>query len=321
MPKDYYDILELSRNAEPEAVKKAYRRLAKRYHPDVNKTTEAADRFKEVQEAYDVLSDTKKRKLYDQFGHAGVNAGDAQTAGAYGGFNPFSGQRQTNAGPGGFSFRFNDGGTDADMGNIFDQMFGRSSGGSFRSQRRPQPKPGEDIRHTIHVAFDTAVHGGKVAMKLSGPAGNETIDVSIPKAVANGAKLRVRGKGQLSPNGGEPGDLILTVRIGEHPYFTRDGLNLEIDVPVSIDEAVFGTTVEVPTLAGHAKLKIPPGTSGGQRLRLRGAGLENTKQDKGDLLACVRIAVPTDLTDEQRNLLAQLHGKLPDARRDVNWPR
>ncbi len=340
MPRDYYDVLEVSRNAEPEAIKKAYRRLAKRYHPDVNKADEATERFREVQEAYDVLSDPKKRKLYDQFGHAGVSMADQPGGGPAGGsgfggfqdFGDFRGRgRQTNAGPGGFSFQFNQGEA-GDMGDIFEQVFGARgrgfaardpasgfTGAGPRARTRARPQRGQDLEHAITVPFDTAARGGTVSMKLTGPNGAQTIDVKIPKAVAHGARLRVRGKGHPSPTGGQAGDLILTVRIADHPYFTRDGLNLQVDVPISLDEAVFGTTVDVPTLNGKAKLKITPRTAGGQRLRLRAAGLENTKGEKGDLYARIRIDVPRNLSAEQEKLLAQLKGQLPNPRRDVQW--
>jgi len=149
--------------------------------------------------------------------------------------------------------------------------------------------------------------------------GTETIDVKIPKGLTDGAKLRLRGRGQPSPTGGSRGDLMLTVRVAEHPYYRRDGLNLYVDVPISIDEAVFGTTVQVPTLEGKASLKIPAGTSSNRKLRLRGAGIENEKGQKGDLYAVSRIDVPDELTDEQREAFEPLRGNLPDPRRNVSW--
>ena len=315
MARDYYDILGVSRSADAAAIKKAYRRLAKKYHPDVNADDEARNKFREVQEAYDVLNDAQKRKLYDQYGHAGVNAGASadQPGGPFGGHS-------TNAGPGGFSFR-----TDGEGGfeDLFSQFFSgagprRSGRQGFGRGTRP-PQPGQDLRHTVTVPFDTAARGGTTSLRISGAGGEQTIDVKVPKAVADGGKLRVRGKGHPSPEGGPAGDIILTVNIAPHPYFKRKGLNLILDVPISIDEAIFGTEVEVPTLGGRAMLRIPPNTGGGKRLRLRGAGIENAKGEKGDLFAVLRISVPQELTDEQRQAFEKLRGTFGEPRKDGKW--
>lgn len=342
MARDYYDILGVSRTTDDAAIKKAYRRLAKKYHPDVNDSEEAKAKFAELQQAYDVLSDAKKRKLYDQYGHAGVNAGASSgAAGGAGGFNPFDGGQwhSTNTGPGGFSFRTGGG---EGLGDIFEQFFGgpgsagstESSGPGDRGARGRRrggfggfgssggAVKGENVQHTITVPFDTAAKGGTVSLNLrAGRNGKaQTIDVKIPKATADGAKLRVKGKGQPSPMGGAAGDLILTVKVAAHPWFKREGLDLSVEIPISIDEAVFGGEIEVPTLNGkRAKLKVPTGTGGGKRLRLRGAGLENIKGDKGDLYAVLRIAVPEKLTDTQRDALESIKGKLPNPRQDVPW--
>ncbi len=331
MTRDYYDILGVSRNADDAAIKKAYRRLAKKFHPDVNNEPEAKTRFAEVQEAYDVLSDKTKRQRYDQFGHAGVHAGAGAEGGGFGG-----GWRQTNTGPGGFSFRGGEGVDPSQFEDLFSQFFGhggktgpgsRRAGAAGFGGARARPQRGADIEHTITVAFDTAAKGGTTSLRLSGgggegggtSAGDQTLDVKIPKAIADGAKLRLRGRGRPSPTGGPSGDIILTVRVAAHPYFRRDGLDLAVDVPISIDEAVFGTTVEVPTLNGKATLKVPPRTPGGRKLRLRNAGLEDPRGHKGDLYAVMRIDVPTELTDEQTQALEALRGKLPDPRKDVKW--
>jgi len=324
MARDYYDILGVSRQADATAIKKAYRKLAKKYHPDVNQDAEAKQKFAEVQEAYEVLSDEKKRKLYDQFGHAGVKSGSASGGPDAGGFNPFGGGggswRGTNAGPGGFSFR-SEGFEAEGMDDLFSQFFGGGGGfGGRRAGARQRPNVrGQDFEHAITVPFDTAAKGGTVALRLTISGKPQTIDVKVPKGTAHNAKLRVRGKGHPSPTGGQAGDLILTVHIAEHPYFRRVGLNLEVDVPISIAEAAFGGEVEVPTLKGRATLKVPAGSGGGRKLRLRGAGIEDTKGKQGDLYAVLRIDVPTKLTDEQRDLLEQLQPTLPNPRRDVKW--
>lgn len=334
MPRDYYDILGVSRTADAAAIKKAYRKLAKKYHPDVNKSDEAKAKFAELQEAYDVLTDDKKRPLYDQFGHAGVNPGAAGGPGGpgFGGFGGAGGgRRKTYSGPGGFNMRFEDmGGGGVRLDDVFEQLFGGAPGrgpgrggpgaGGFGGfgQQAP-PSRGSDVETEVTVPFDQAARGGTVSLRLAGPGGRQTLDVKIPSGVADGAKLRLRGKGSPSPGGGPAGDIILTIHVAEHPYFTRRGLDVYLDVPITIDEAVFGASVEVPTLKGKATLKIPPGTSSGQKLRLRSAGIENTRGVKGDLLAVVQVHVPKELEDETRATLEKLRGKLPDPRAGEGW--
>ncbi len=322
MARDYYDILGVARSAEPAEITKAYRRLAKKYHPDVNKSQDATDKFGEVQKAYDILKDPQKRKLYDQYGHAGVEADASAGAGAQG-FDPFGGSgsfRRSYSGPGGFTFT-----TDAgDMSELFEQMFGgrggfaRQRGSSPFGGAQASPRKPEPLRHTVTVPFQTAAQGGTVAITLSGPSGKQNLDVKIPPGTDNGAKLRLRGKGHPAPNGEPPGDLILTVRSAEHPVFRRDGLNLLLEVPIALDEAVFGATVEIPTLSGRATLKIPPRTAGGKKLRLRGAGITDAKGNAGDLLAIVQIDIPEQLTDEQTEWLKPLQGQMPNPRENLD---
>jgi DnaJ-class molecular chaperone len=345
MPRDYYDILGVSRSADAAAIRKAFRKLARKYHPDVDASDDAKKRFQEVQEAYDVLSDPEKRKRYDQFGHAAFGGGGG---GAGTNADPFSGfgRASSNAGPGGFSFRTDQSGEEVDLSGIFEQLFGQrgrgggrtgQAGGGFggqgfggfgpfgstgtggRSSPGQAPVPGDNLRHTITIPFDVAVQGGSYTVQLQSGSQTQTIDVKIPRGINPGAKLRVRGKGQPSPTGGKPGDLILTVNVADHPYFRREGLDLYIEVPVSISEAAFGAKVDVPTLDGKATLSVPPGSSGGRKLRLRGAGIQNTKGDKGDLYAILRLHIPEKLTDKQRQLLEELAGSLPDPRAQVPW--
>ncbi len=339
MPRDYYDILGVNRSADAAAIRKAFRKLARKYHPDVNASDDATQRFQEVQEAYDVLSDPDKRKRYDQFGHAAFGGGGDAGTNA----DPFSGfgRASSNAGPGGFSFRMDQSGEDIDLSGVFEQLFGqrgRQAGRGGRggqgfggfgpfaaggAQGRPRAGqaavPGDDLRHAITIPFDVAVRGGSYTVQLQSGSQTQTIDVKVPKGVNPGARLRVRGKGQPSPTGGKPGDLILTVNVAAHPYFRREGLDLYVDVPVSISEAAFGAKVDVPTLDGKATLTVPAGSSGGRKLRLRGAGIENSKGDKGDLYAVIRLHIPEKLTDKQRQLLEELAGSLPDPRAEVPW--
>jgi DnaJ-class molecular chaperone len=325
MPRDYYDILGVSKKADDAAIKKAYRKLAKKYHPDVNKDAGAQERFNEAQEAYDVLSDTEKRGLYDQFGHAGVGAGGSGGGGG-GRSHGF------HTGPGGATVDFGGGGFNVD--DLFSQFFGgggarggpqggRGPGGmgGMGGGGQPRPRKGQDLHHTVTVTFDTAVHGGTTSLRLQGAGGSggsESVDVRVPMAVESGAKLRLRGRGHPSPNGGPAGDLILTINVTNHPWFTRKGLDLYVDVPISIDEAVFGAEVEIPTLNGRGHLKIPAGATTGQKLRLRDAGLADGKGNQGNLYVVLKVDVP-ELSDEQKELFEGLKGKLPDARRDVVW--
>lgn len=326
MPRDYYEILGVTKSADDATIKKAYRKLAKKYHPDLNKSDEAKTKFAEAQEAFDVLKDADKRKRYDRFGHAAPGNGPGGAGAHY-------------AGPGGANFRAEDFSQHVDMNSIFDQFFGGKQGPSpdafsgFRQRAGaggPPPHPGahagptkgKDLHHTETIAFALAATGGTLPLRLSSPDGSQTIDVKIPAGIADGGKLRVRGKGHLAPGSataGRPGDLIVTIKVAKHPYFRREGLDLYVDVPIGIDEAIFGGSVGVPTLEGRATLKVPPNTAGGRKLRVRRAGLKNPKGDIGDLYAVLRITPPKNLTDEQRAVLEPLRGKLGNPREDVKW--
>ncbi len=328
--RDYYDILGVSRKATPEEIKKSYRKLARELHPDVNKAPDAEKRFSEVQEAYAVLSDPEKRKRYDQFGHAGVGAGFEEAAYGSGGRagGPRSGTYTwTNVGgssAGGFNAE--------DIGSIFEEMFGgRPSGGrspfggGMGGGQRPRARSaqrGQDLQHDLDITFYTAVTGGKESLRLTkrtpGGPEDETLTVTIPPGIADGAKLRLGGKGH--PGAGGSGDLILTVHVGAHPYFRRDGLDLLLDVPVNLVEAALGTAVEVPLYPeGSAEIRIPPGSSSGQKLRLRGKGIRNDKGKAGDLYAVVKIIAPRDLSDEDQAALRRLGERLPPVRTGRPW--
>lgn len=306
MPRDYYEILGVSRSCDHGSLKKSHRKLARQYHPDINKDPDAQQRFNEIQEAYDVLSDDKKRQLYDQFGHAGVGAAAPPPPGG-----PFG-----NDGGGGFNFRVDGGpGGPGGAADIFEQFFG-GSGRRGGGPRRPQA--GRDIEQQIDIPFDFAVQGGALKVKQHGGSA-QTIEVKIPKGIAHGAKLRVRGKGQIGPHNTGPGDLILQIHIAAHPYFRRQGNDLFIDVPISVIEAVSGTSIDVPTLTGTATVTIPPGTSGGRKLRLKGAGVEDARGQRGDLFTVITIDVPPDLSAADRRSFQELADRLPPARRNVAW--
>ncbi|MHC4416365.1 MAG: DnaJ C-terminal domain-containing protein [Planctomycetota bacterium] len=309
--KDYYERLGVRRDASAEEIRKAYRRLARKYHPDVNKSPEAATRFAEMQEAYEVLSDAQKRKAYDRFGHAGVGVGQGPggfgrggtwTVGDFGPFGDASG---------------------ADFATLFQDIFGRRGGwppetGAARAEPAA-PARGRDIHHTLSVSFMTAALGGREEVRL-GIAGvpAQTISVKIPPGIDSGGQLRVKGKGQPG-RGGAPGDLILDVQVGGHPYFRREGLDLVIDVPITFAEATIGTTVTVPLLTGTVDIKVPPGASSGQKLRVKGRGLTDAKGRRGDFYALAHIVADQSLSERGRRLLQELAGELKNPRESAPW--
>ncbi len=303
--RDYYDVLGLTRTATPEQIKRGYRRLAKKYHPDHYKGKDAATasgKFNEVQEAYAVLSDPEKRKLYDQFGHSGVYGGSP------------SAQRVWRTGPANFNvhdFGERVGGFES----VFEQFFGRSRNG--RGGRRAAapsrpPTRGQDITRNISLPFIKAALGTKETIKLKTVGGPNTgklqaLDVKIPAGVADGSKIRIRGKGRSSAGKGPAGDLYLKVNIEPHAYFQREGRDIYVDLPVSFTEAALGTRLDVPTLHGTTAVKVPAGVSSGQKLRLRGKGVPaaGAGSKAGDQYAVMRIVSPSKLSPEAEKLLKQ----------------
>jgi len=312
--RDYYEVLGVSRSATADEIRRAHRKLVRQYHPDVNKDSkEAVERFKEVQEAYDVLSDADKRKNYDQFGHAGVNGGD-----------PFENLRR---GTGGHS-TWNSGGATVedfdprdfanagDFGDIFEQFFGRGAGGartqtrSGRSRVRTEPPPrGADIEHSVTLNFDQAARGVTLPLQISRDGRLETIDVKIPAGVKDGSKVRLKGKGQHVA-GGEAGDLYIITTVRPHDVFRRDDLDILVDVPISVYDAMLGTKANVQTLDGPVTITIPPGTSSGAKLRIKGRGVYRG-DEKGDQFCVIKIIVPRDLDDDDKELVRQLQAKRP----------
>ncbi|MGV9194012.1 DnaJ C-terminal domain-containing protein [Microbacterium sp. MC2] len=295
--KDFYKILGVSKDVTDADLKKAYRKLARKYHPDSTQGDPAAEaKFKEISEAYAVLSDKKEREEYDQIRAMGSGA-RFQAPGSGGGFEDV------------FS-RFGRGGAQqADFDDLF-AMFGQQGGGRFGSGRFGQPsggfrgfggpQRGADVSARTTLDFLTAVRGETIS--LAGEDG-KPFKVKIPAGVADGQKIRLRGRGRPSPDGGEPGDIVVTVTVRPHPVFTRDGLNLRLTVPVTFTEAALGATIEVPTLGGDpVKLRVAPGTPSGRVLRVKGRGVQTAK-GTGDLLAEVQVVVPTHLDDRAREAL------------------
>ncbi len=305
--KDYYELLGVERGASADAIRKAYRGLAREYHPDVSKSADASTRFAEVQEAYDVLSDAEKRKAYDRFGHAGVGVG--QGPGGFGG--------------GGWSARYSgDPFGGADFTSVFEDLFGARGGRHPFDGGAPgvmSPRRGSDLQHTLNVTFMTAARGGTEDIRIGHGSKPQTISVKIPAAVESGTHLRVRGKGAAGADGGPCGDLRLTVEVGQHPWFRREGLDVLINVPVTIAEATFGTTVTLPLLKGSVDLKIPPGAASGQKLRVKDKGVDDGKGCRGDFYAVVQIVAPTELTDRGTQLLHDLEPDLQNPRDSGPW--
>ena len=291
LEKDFYQILGVSKSVDDAELKKAYRKLARKYHPDSNPGDAAAEaRFKEISEAYSVLSDKEERAEYDQIRAMGAGGARFTSGGGGGqGFEDVFGGMFGGGGRGGYSYQ--QAGGSQNFEDLFGGMFG---GGTPRG-----PQPGRDIQATTTLDFETAVQGKTVTLQAS--TGN--VKVKIPAGVSDGQKIKVRGKGEPSPNGGPAGDIILTVSVRKHPVFERDGQNLRLKLPVTFSEAALGATVEVPTLGGApVKLKVQPGTPSGRILRVKGRGVKSSK-GTGDLLAEVQVVVPSHLSDEAREAL------------------
>jgi molecular chaperone DnaJ len=356
--RDYYEVLGVARNAPEAELKKAYRRLAMKFHPDRNPDNkDAEEHFKEAKEAYDVLSDERKRAAYDQFGHAGVDASAGARSGA-GGFGGF--------------------------GDIFDSVFGDIFGGGMRGGDRVFR--GADLRYDLELNLEQAVAGttikirvpklvrceecggsgakpgtspvtcptcsgnGQVRMQqgfftvqqtcpqcrgsgriVSDPCGScrghgrvrdsRTISVKVPAGVDTGDRIRLAGEGEAGENGGPPGDLYVHILVRDHPIFVRDGIHLHCDVPISFVTAALGGEYEIPTLEGRVKLKIPPETQSGKLFRLRGKGVRSVRSSqKGDLICRVVVETPVDLTKRQKELLQEFQ-KSVDGGGDSQSPR
>jgi molecular chaperone DnaJ len=304
--KDFYKTLGVSKDVSDADLKKAYRKLARQYHPDSNPGDAAAEaKFKEISEANSVLSDAEQRKEYDQIRAMGSGArfSAGGRPGQPGGFEDVFGGMFTQPGArGGQSGQFDD-----ILGGLFGGgNFGRSSGG-FRGSGGPTK--GRDITTSATLDFMAAIHGDTVKVDAGG---RRPITARIPEGVADGQKIRLAGKGEPSPDGGAPGDLVIQVSVGKHPVFERDGLNLRVDVPVTFVEAALGATIEVPTLDGDpVRLRVTPGTPSGRVLRVKGRGVKTSK-GQGDLLATVAIAVPSHLPDAARKALDEFAAAMPD---------
>jgi molecular chaperone DnaJ len=305
--KDFYAVLGVKKDVSDAELKKTYRKLARQFHPDSNPGDAKAEaRFKEISEAYSVLSDAEQRAEYDQVRAMGSGARfTAGGAGANGGFEDVFGGMFTQ-GRGGRQ-AYSTGGFEDLLGGMFGGgRFGQSTGGY---QGFGGPTKGAEITANTTLDFLTAIRGETVSLQMQN--GRET-KVKIPAGVADGQKIRLKGKGQPSPDGGEAGDLVITVTVRKHPIFEREGLNLRVDVPVTFAEAALGATIEVPTLDGApVKLKVAAGTPSGRVLRVKGRGV-TTAKGTGDLLAEVVIAVPSHLPPAAKEALEAFSAAMPD---------
>lgn len=304
--RDYYDILGVPKTATPDEIKKAYRKLAMKYHPDKNPDDKASeDKFKEAGEAYEVLSDVKTRSAYDQFGHAHASGGpSAYRPGP--GQNPFDG----------FDFQSFRGGqpyTSQSAHDLFDDLFGEmfTGGAGFRQQRGPRPTRGADLKYNLSIPLEDVARGAEKNIRFLRDRGGKQetahLSVSIPAGVNHGQRLKLRGEGDQGTHSGPTGDLYVVVNINEHPIFRRHNLDCVMDLPISFVSAIVGAEVEVPTLTGRAKVSIPAGTHAGRVFRLRGKGFPELNGKKvGDQLLRVVVDTPKNLSEEQIELIRGL---------------
>lgn len=324
--KNYYDLLGVKREASPQEIKQAFRRLARKYHPDVNPNDKSAEaKFKEINEAYEVLSDAEKRKKYDQFGDKWQYADQFAQAGGQPGaqwdFADFSGQDDGSA--------FFTG----DVSSVFEELLRGRGAGAFGRRARTAPRQGQDIESPVEISLEEAYSGTRRTLNLQaeepcascGGTGRiqnvrcsvcrgagavrtvKRLEVTIPPGVDNGSRVRIAGKGQPGNYGGASGDLYLVISVQPHSVFERKGDDLNVEVSVPLTVAVLGGEVQVPTLKGKLSLKIPPETQNGRVFRLSGQGMPHTGRTvRGDMFARVNLVLPTGLSDQEKELFQKL---------------
>lgn len=310
MAEDLYSVLGVGKTADAEAIKKAYRKLASQLHPDKNPgNKKAEERFKQVNHAYDVLSDAKKRKLYDEFGEEGLREGFdpervrayrdwAARQGARGGYGAGRGGEQVN-----LEDLFAQGGAEGagGFGDLFGDLFSRA-------RRQRGPVKGPDLESEITIDFASALRGTMLELRPQG-LGGTPVTVRIPAGADEGSRVRIAGQGAPSPSGGARGDLVLTIHVTPHPHFRRDGDDLHLDLPITVSEAFHGAKVKVPTVDGAVSLKVPEKTQSGQTVRLRGKGVARKGRAAGDLYVHFLIQIPTEGGGELSRLVDEM-GKL-----------
>jgi curved DNA-binding protein len=309
--RDYYQTLGVDRNASEKDIRKAFRKLARQYHPDVNPgDSQAEDKFKEINEAYEVLSDPEKRSKYDQLGNSYQQW--QRMGGQPGGFDWSN--WANNGQPGGFRVEYMDASDMGSGGDLFSEFF-RNIFGGMRTEPRQQrtsarqPLRGQDQEATADITLEDAYQGTLRSVQIGG----RTLKVKIPAGAREGTRVRLREKGGRGYAGGQPGDFYMNVHMVDHPLFRRDGDDLNIDLRIPLYTAVLGGTVQVPTLAGDVSRRIQPGTQSGATIRLRGKGMPMLHQPDqyGDLYAHILVQVPTDLSNEEKRLFEDLRGLRP----------
>ncbi len=314
MAEDYYATLGVSRTASADDIKKAYRGLARKHHPDLNPDDpNAKEKFQQVQSAFDVLSDPKKREMYDRYGSAYEQMG----AGAHPGGRAWpGGAPDAGAGAGGFEFNVEDlfgggGGGAANFGGGgFADLFRHFNQGRRQQAARHRESAGVDLEHDLEIPFATAVLGGEAQIAIRRASGNtETIRVKIPAGIEDGKRIRLRGQGEAAEDGGPAGDILIRIHVAPHPFYRREGHDLEVNVPITLAEALLGGKIDVPTPHGTITLTVPPASSSGRRLRVKGHGVKPAKGTFGDLYAELQIVVPKSMPEDDRREIAAIAAK------------
>lgn len=314
---DFYSVLGVSRSATADEIKKAYRRLAMQFHPDKNQGNKSAEeKFKQITEAYEVLSDDQKRAAYDQYGHAA-------TGGPFGGggSNPFGSGGPFSGSAGGYNYSGSNSSGDPFQdifGEVFGDLFGKGrggGGGGFSS--RPKTSKGADLRYTLNLTFEEAAQGCEKSINFVRVRNNieekANLIVTVPAGVKQSQRLKLRGEGDSGTHGGPSGDLFVVINIQEHSLFRREGNDCVLDLPINFTDAILGAQIEIPTLTGKAALKIPTGTHTGQMFRLKGKGFPKVGGfGAGDMIVKVLVDTPLEITSEQRELIEKLNRLIGD---------
>lgn len=316
--RDFYDILSVPRTASADEIKKAHRKLVRQYHPDLNKTDpKAAEKFGEIQQAYDVLSDDLKRKKYDKLGANWDQPQPPPGANPYGGFRPESGgmsqeEMEAEFGQGQYS-------------DVFEQLFGgrgpfgrgAAGGGQRRGPAGDRSDRGKDVDHPVTLTFEQAARGTTLPLTINRGSSTESIEIKVPAGVKDGSRVRIKGRGDTSH--GAPGDLFIVVSVTPHAFYKRDGLDVVLEMPISLYESLLGTRLVVPTLDGEVTVTVPPGTNSGAKLRIKGRGVKRSGEI-GDQFCVVKIVVPKNLDEDEQAMIHQLATKHPLSPRDgIGW--